>query len=151
MGGRYEIRLTGPGREQFRLFCLLESGTGEEMARRGLPRSAIVAMTGMLTPWRTVFAERDYQRVRELGTEHQRKYSPHCDLTRRVTTPRAVRWSKSAGEKRFCAFTGVTTAVSLRRLPGAGWPHSGRPAAAPAGAAAPLDVEIVKFGYPGDR
>jgi hypothetical protein len=26
MGGWYEIRLTGPGREQFRLFCLLENG-----------------------------------------------------------------------------------------------------------------------------
>ena len=41
MGGWYEIRLTGPGREQFRLFCLLESGTGDELARRGLPRPAI--------------------------------------------------------------------------------------------------------------
>jgi hypothetical protein len=37
MGGRYEIRLTEPGREQFRLFCLLENGTGKELARRGLP------------------------------------------------------------------------------------------------------------------
>jgi hypothetical protein len=25
MGGWHEIRLTGPGREQFRLFCLLEN------------------------------------------------------------------------------------------------------------------------------
>ena len=36
MGGWYEIRLTGPGREQFRLFCQLEYGTGDELARRGL-------------------------------------------------------------------------------------------------------------------
>jgi hypothetical protein len=28
----------------------------------------------MRKPWRTVFAERDYQRVRELGSEHQRNY-----------------------------------------------------------------------------
>jgi hypothetical protein len=41
MGGWYEIRLTGPGREQLRLFCLLENGTSEELARRGLPRPAI--------------------------------------------------------------------------------------------------------------
>ena len=34
MGGWYEIRLAGPGREQFRLFCLLETGTGDELARR---------------------------------------------------------------------------------------------------------------------
>src|SRR6266699_2299134 len=26
MGGWHEVRLTGPGREQFRLFCLLENG-----------------------------------------------------------------------------------------------------------------------------
>jgi hypothetical protein len=74
VGGWYEIRLTGPGREQFRLFCLLENGTGEELARRGLPRPAIAVITGMRKPWRTVFAERDYQRVRELGTEHQGNY-----------------------------------------------------------------------------
>ena len=66
MGGWYEIRLTGPRREQFRLFCLLENGTGKELARRGLPRPAIAVITGMRKPWRTVFAERDYQRVREL-------------------------------------------------------------------------------------
>ena len=74
MGGWYEIRLTGPGREQFRLFCLLENGTGDELARRGLPRPAIAVITGMRKPWRTVFSERDYQRVRELGREHQRNY-----------------------------------------------------------------------------
>ena len=27
MGGYYEIRVTGPGREHFRLFCRLENGT----------------------------------------------------------------------------------------------------------------------------
>ncbi len=74
MGGWYEIRLTGPGRTQFRLFCLLENGTGDELARRGLPRPAIAVITGMRKPWRTVFSERDYQRVRELAGEHQRNY-----------------------------------------------------------------------------
>jgi hypothetical protein len=29
MGGYYEIRVTGPGREQFRLFCLLENAFSE--------------------------------------------------------------------------------------------------------------------------
>jgi hypothetical protein len=33
MGGWHEIRLTGPGREQFQLFCLLENGTPGEIAR----------------------------------------------------------------------------------------------------------------------
>jgi hypothetical protein len=61
MGGWYEIRLTGPGREQLRLFCLLENGTSDELARRGLPRLAIAVITGLRKPWRTVFSERDYQ------------------------------------------------------------------------------------------
>jgi hypothetical protein len=71
MGGWYEVRLTGPGREQFRLFCLLENGSGEELARLGLSRPAIAVITGMRKPWRAVFSERDYQRVRELGGEHR--------------------------------------------------------------------------------
>lgn len=74
MGGWYEIRLTGPGREQFRLFCLLENATPGELARRGLQRPAIAVITGMRKPWRTTFSERDYQRVRELGDIHKRSY-----------------------------------------------------------------------------
>ena len=71
MGGWYEIRLTGPGREQFRLFCLLENGASDELARRGLPRPAIAVITGMRKPWRTAFSDRGYQRVRKLGADHQ--------------------------------------------------------------------------------
>jgi hypothetical protein len=74
MGGWYEIRLTGPGREQFRLFCLLENAPPGELARRGLQRPAIAVITGMRKPWRTTFSERDYQRVRELGEIHKRNY-----------------------------------------------------------------------------
>jgi hypothetical protein len=74
MGGWYEIRLTGPGREQFRLFYLLENGTNEELARRGLSRPAIAVITDMRKPWQTTFSERDYRRVRELGTEHRQNY-----------------------------------------------------------------------------
>jgi hypothetical protein len=72
MGGWYEIRLTGPGREQFRLFCLLENGTEDVLAARGLQRPAIAVITGMRKPWRTTFSERDYGNVRDLGREHQR-------------------------------------------------------------------------------
>jgi hypothetical protein len=74
MAGWHEIRLTGPGREQFRLFCLLENGAREELACRGLQRPAIAVITGMRKPWRTAFSERDYQRVRTLGHEHQQNY-----------------------------------------------------------------------------
>lgn len=34
MGGWHEIRLTGPSREQFRLFCLLENADDEELLKR---------------------------------------------------------------------------------------------------------------------
>jgi hypothetical protein len=74
MSGWYEIRLTGPGREQFRLFCLLENGTEGELTKRGLQRPAIAVITGMRKPWRAIFSERSYQRVRELGDEHRRNY-----------------------------------------------------------------------------
>jgi hypothetical protein len=74
MGGWYEIRLTGPGREQFRLFCLLENGTRDEIARRGLRCPAIAVIAGMRKPWRTAFSDRDYKYVRDLGTEHQRNH-----------------------------------------------------------------------------
>jgi hypothetical protein len=36
MGGYHEIRVTGPGREQFRLFCLLENADRHALAARGL-------------------------------------------------------------------------------------------------------------------
>jgi hypothetical protein len=70
MSSWYEVRLTGPRREQFRRFCLLENGTPEQLAKRGLNRPAIAVITGMRKPWRTRFSERDYQRVRALGDEY---------------------------------------------------------------------------------
>lgn len=80
MTGWREIRLTGPGREQFRLFCLLENGDDEELLRRGLRKPAIAVITGMRKPWRTKFSERDYGRVRKLGEDHR------SNLPRRVGT-----------------------------------------------------------------
>jgi hypothetical protein len=50
MSGWYEIRLTGPGRDQFRLFCLLENAAPAELARRGLSRPAIAVITGLRKP-----------------------------------------------------------------------------------------------------
>ncbi len=74
MTGWHEIRLTGPGREQFRLFCLLENAEDRELIKRGLAKPAIAVISGMRKPWRTKFSERDYRRVRNLGKEHQRNY-----------------------------------------------------------------------------
>jgi hypothetical protein len=70
--------------------CMLENGSREELAGRGLQRPAIAVITGMRKPWRTVFSDRDYQRVRELGDEHRRNYprapsrpNDRCPVTRR--------------------------------------------------------------------
>lgn len=78
MGGYYEVRASGPGREQFRLFCLLENVDRAELRRRGLPRPAIAVLTGMRKPWRTAFSERDYRAVRAFGDEHK------ANLPRRI-------------------------------------------------------------------
>jgi hypothetical protein len=71
MGGYYEVRATGRGREQFRLFCLLENADHAEMRRRGLPSPAIAVITGLRKRWRTTFTERDYRAVRALGEEYK--------------------------------------------------------------------------------
>jgi|SRR5580700_2053994 hypothetical protein len=70
MSGYYEIRVTGPGREQFRLFCLLENADARTLAARGLPGPAIAVITGMRKKSGTVFSERDYAKVRQLGDDH---------------------------------------------------------------------------------
>jgi hypothetical protein len=70
MGGYYEIRVTGPGREQFRLFCLLENADQDILSRRGLQGPAIAVIAGMRKKTRTVFSERDYSQIRRLGSEY---------------------------------------------------------------------------------
>ncbi|HLM84879.1 MAG TPA: hypothetical protein VK272_01680 [Solirubrobacteraceae bacterium] len=46
MGGYYEIRVTGPGREQFRLFCMLENADKRTLTARGLRGPTIAVITG---------------------------------------------------------------------------------------------------------
>lgn len=70
MGGYYEIRSQGPKREQFRLFCILENASVEELGHRGLPRPAIAVITGMRKPWMTTFSAKDYEYVRKLGNDY---------------------------------------------------------------------------------
>ena len=74
MRGYYEIRAQGPGREQFRLFCVLENGTTDELARRGLARPAIAVISGLRKPWMTAFSARDYESVRRLGDDHRSQF-----------------------------------------------------------------------------
>jgi hypothetical protein len=64
MGGYYEVRVTGPGREHFRLFCLLDRNGP------GLPRSAVVALCGLRKPHMTTFSGGDYAGVRKFGEDY---------------------------------------------------------------------------------
>jgi hypothetical protein len=66
MAGYYEVRVDGPDRRHYRLFCVLE----RDGARLGLGGPSIVVITGMEKPFRTTFTERDYARVRQLGDEY---------------------------------------------------------------------------------
>lgn len=77
MGGYYEIRIDGPGREHFRLFCQLENGTDEELRERGLKKPAVAVLTGMRKPFKTTFSDRDYASVRRIGDSH-RSRRPRC-------------------------------------------------------------------------
>ncbi|MGH2965142.1 MAG: hypothetical protein ACRDMH_07150 [Solirubrobacterales bacterium] len=74
MSGYYEVRGRGPGREQFRLFCVLENGDDEELARRGLEGPAIAVINGLRKPWMTTLSKADYRRVRRLGSDHMSNY-----------------------------------------------------------------------------
>lgn len=70
MGGYYEIRVTGPGREQFRLFCMLENADKRTLTARGLRGPAIAVIAGMRKKTGTVFSDRDYAKVRRLGSDY---------------------------------------------------------------------------------
>ena len=65
MGGYYEVRVQGPGREHFRLFCLLDRNGP------GLDQPVIVALTGLRKPHMTTFSDNDYAAVRELGDAYR--------------------------------------------------------------------------------
>ena len=80
MGGYYEIRLTGPGRRQYRLFCILDNGSPEELRERGFDAPQIAAITGMVKDSGKKFSDRDYAKVRKLGSEYL------AELPRRIAT-----------------------------------------------------------------
>ena len=60
MAGYYEIRVDGPNREHFRLFCILEPD--DVTKKLGAPTIAGVA--GASKPFRTTFTKREYAAVR---------------------------------------------------------------------------------------
>jgi hypothetical protein len=69
MSGFYEIRVDGPRRHHYRLFCLLEQND-ESL---GLGGPSIVVIAGRDKPFQTVLSRRDYDEVRRLGQEYRRR------------------------------------------------------------------------------
>jgi hypothetical protein len=80
MGDFYEVRLGGPNREQFRLFCILDNGSPQQLGERGLTRPAIAVIAGIRKAFMTVFDARDYAAVRRLGDDYR------AQLPRRIRT-----------------------------------------------------------------
>jgi hypothetical protein len=72
MGGYYEIRATGPGRTQYRLFCILDNADADGLAERGFTEPQIAVISGMEKPTRELFTDREYKRhVRDLGDRYR--------------------------------------------------------------------------------
>ncbi|MBT1182655.1 hypothetical protein HET69_01185 [Streptomyces sp. CJ_13] len=67
MGGWYEVRVNGPGRHHYRLFCLLD------YEAEGREKPLLVVVAGLDKPFRTVLSDSDYRSVRELGEEYRKR------------------------------------------------------------------------------
>ena len=70
MGGFYEVRVTGPGRRHYRVFCVLDNGSTDELDRRGFDHPQIAVIAGMVKNNRETFSARDYATIRKLGDDY---------------------------------------------------------------------------------
>jgi hypothetical protein len=64
MAGWFEVRVDGPRRHHYRLYCLLDYEAA------GVSRPLLTVITGLDKRFRTTFGEREYAKVRELGVEY---------------------------------------------------------------------------------
>lgn len=69
MSGVYEVRVDGPGRQHYRLFCLLE----RDGAQLGLGGPSVVLIAGKDKPFQTKLSERDYDDVLDLVQEFKNR------------------------------------------------------------------------------
>ena len=65
MSGWFELRVSGPGRHHYRLFCMLDHEA------EGESTPLLVIVDGRDKPFRTVLTTRDYAAVRRLGEEYR--------------------------------------------------------------------------------
>ena len=65
MSGWFEVRVDGPKRRHYRLFCLLDYDHPNE------PKPLLVVVTGLSKLFKTQFNDADYAKVRKLGREYK--------------------------------------------------------------------------------
>ena len=64
MAGWFEVRVDGPDRHHYRLFCRLD------YEAKNIAKPLLVVVTGLDKPFRTTLTAADYARVRSLGDEY---------------------------------------------------------------------------------
>jgi hypothetical protein len=69
MAGFHEVRVDGPGRHHYRLFCLLDTTAVGEDGRPAGPYLTVI--DGADKPFRTELPAGVYERVRALGAEYR--------------------------------------------------------------------------------
>lgn len=67
MKGYYEVRVMGPGKRLYRLFCFVERNADD------LDGPSIIAIAGLDKPNGTIISDKDYAKVRSLGDEFKRR------------------------------------------------------------------------------
>jgi hypothetical protein len=65
MSGWFEVRIDGPSRHHYRLFCLLDYGAEAQ------DKPLLVVVDGRDKPFRTTLTDTDYAAVRALGAEYR--------------------------------------------------------------------------------
>jgi len=70
MTGWFEVRVDGPNRHHYRLFCRLDY----EAKNPEVDRLLLVVVAGLDKPFRTELHPRDYATVRSLGEEYLARY-----------------------------------------------------------------------------
>ena len=64
MSGWFEVRVDGPNRHHYRLFCRLD------YEAKNVPKPLLVVVAGLDKPFRTELSPNDYAKVRDLGSEY---------------------------------------------------------------------------------
>ena len=67
MTGWFEVRVDGPRRHHYRLFCRLDYGA------EGRAKPLLTVICGLDKPFRTELSDADYRHVRDLGEEYLRR------------------------------------------------------------------------------